>query len=161
MFSVFAVTPTQLSVPYQQSKGISKLPDKMGFDLTRGYLFRLNPPIMGFKILLYVLSIRSWPEGLFTTNACPYWILHGIRSGGAITLALTRANLSEIMDHVGWNPRHTALYSLQLAQVLNPSAASAKLAFVTVDNCCNKLKRFFCALPTVISTAKRRYPSKC
>ncbi len=116
---------------------------------------------MGFKILLYVLSIRSWPEGLFTTNACPYWILHGIRSGGAITLALTRANLSEIMDHVGWNPRHTALYALQLAQVLNPSAASAKLAFVTVDNCCNKLKRFFCALHTVISTAKRRYPSKC
>ena len=28
--------------------------------------------------------------------------LHGFRSGCAITLALTGADLSEIMDHVGW-----------------------------------------------------------
>ena len=33
--------------------------------------------------------------------------LHGFRSGCAITLALTGA---EIMDHVGWARRHTALY---------------------------------------------------
>ena len=32
--------------------------------------------------------------------------LHGFRSGCAITLALTGADLSEIMEHVGWARRH-------------------------------------------------------
>lgn len=51
--------------------------------------------------------------------------LHGFRAGCAITLALSGAELSEIMDHVGWTRRHTALHYLQLAKVLNPSEASA------------------------------------
>ena len=46
--------------------------------------------------------------------------LHGFRSGCA--------DLSEIMDHVGWARRHTALYYLQLAKVLNPSGASGRLS---------------------------------
>ena len=54
--------------------------------------------------------------------------LHGFRSGCAITLALSGIELSEIKDHVGWKRRHTTLYYLQLAKVLNPSGASAKLA---------------------------------
>ena len=54
--------------------------------------------------------------------------LHGFRSGCAITLALTGADLAEIMDHVGWTRRHTALYYMQLAKVLNPARASARLA---------------------------------
>ena len=36
--------------------------------------------------------------------------LHGFRAECAITLALSGAELSEIMDHVGWSRRHTALY---------------------------------------------------
>ena len=47
--------------------------------------------------------------------------LHGFRSGCAITLALTGADLAEIMDHVGWTRRHTALYYMQLAKVLDPA----------------------------------------
>ncbi len=54
--------------------------------------------------------------------------LHGFRSGCTITLALTGADLAEIMDHVGWTRRHTALYYMQLAKVLNPVGASARLA---------------------------------
>ena len=57
--------------------------------------------------------------------------LHGFRSGCAITLALTGADLAEIMDHVGWTRRHTALYYMQLAKVLNPAGASARLASTT------------------------------
>jgi len=53
--------------------------------------------------------------------------LHGFRSGCAITLALTGADLSGIMDHVVWTRRHSALYYLQLAKVLNPSGASGRL----------------------------------
>ena len=51
--------------------------------------------------------------------------LHGFRAGCAITLALSGVEFSEIMDHVGWTRRHTALYHLQLAKVLNPTGASA------------------------------------
>ena len=46
------------------------------------------------------------------------------------TLALTGAELSEIIEHVGWSNRHTALYYMQLAKVLNPCGASAKMAFL-------------------------------
>ena len=40
--------------------------------------------------------------------------LHSFRSGCAITLALSGAELSEIMDHVGWTRRHTALHYLTI-----------------------------------------------
>jgi hypothetical protein len=54
-----------------------------------------------------------------------------VRSCAAgFTLALSGADLSEIMDHVGWSRRHTALYYMQLAKVLNPSGASAKTVCV-------------------------------
>ena len=49
--------------------------------------------------------------------------LHGFRAGCAITLALSGAELSEIMDHVGYTRRHMALHYLQLAKVLNPVGA--------------------------------------
>ena len=77
----------------------------------------------------------------------------GFRSGCAITLALTGADLSEIMDHVGWARRHTALYYLQLAKVLNPSGASGRLAASDLTEAINpwqdvnELKRFICAFP--------------
>lgn len=45
--------------------------------------------------------------------------LHGFHFGCEITLALTGVDLAEIMDHVGWTRRHTALYYMQLAKVLN------------------------------------------
>ena len=83
--------------------------------------------------------------------------LHGFRSGCAITLALSGIELSEIMDNVGWNRRHTALHYLQLAKVLNPSGASAKLASSEVMSVnstwqgINELKRFVCAFPSTYS----------
>ncbi|CAB4012527.1 LIGHT-DEPENDENT SHORT HYPOCOTYLS 6, partial [Paramuricea clavata] len=63
--------------------------------------------------------------------------LHGFRAGCAITLALTGADLCEIMDHVGWNRRHTAPYYMQLAKVLRAEGASATLADPDVINVVN------------------------
>ena len=80
---------------------------------------------------------------------------YGFRSGCAITLALTDADLAGIMDHVGWIRRHTALYYMQLAKVLNPDGASARLASdIGAEPSCswqdiNQLKRFVCAFPAV------------
>ena len=79
--------------------------------------------------------------------------LHGFRSGCAITLALTGADLSEIMEHVGWARRHTALYYLQLAKVLKHDGPSRRLATPSAENVVapwqdvNQLKRFVCAFP--------------
>ena len=47
-------------------------------------------------------------------------------AGCAITLALSEAELSEIMDHVGWTRRHSALHYLQFAVALNTAGAFAR-----------------------------------
>ena len=61
--------------------------------------------------------------------------------------------MTEIMDRIGSNRRDTVLHYLQLAIVLNPSGASARLAsseVMGVNNTwtdLNALKRFLCAFP--------------
>ena len=120
----------------------------MQVDLTRGYLFRPTTPDGGILDAPLKLHLNEMGENDGKT-------LHGFRSGCAITLALSGAELTEIMDHVGWNRSHTVLHYLQLAKVLNPSEASAKLASSEVMNVnntwtdMNELKRFLCAFPSV------------
>ena len=133
-------------------------------DLTRGYLFRPITPDLGIKDAPFTSSAaESRLKGyLKEMNADNGETLHGFRSGCAITLALTGADLAEIMDHVGWTTRHTALYYMQLAKVLNPAGASARLAsnIGTEPSCSwqdiNQLKRFVCAFPAV-DRGKRSY----
>ena len=83
-------------------------------DLTCGYLFRPITPDLGIKDAPFTSSAaESRLKGyLKEMNADNGETLHGFRSGCAITLALTGADLAEIMDHVGWTRRHTALYYL-------------------------------------------------
>ena len=82
--------------------------------LTRGYLFRPITPDLGIKDAPFTSSAaESRLKGyLKEMNADNDETLHGFRSGCAITLALTGADLAEIMDHVGWTRRHTALFTL-------------------------------------------------
>ena len=55
------------------------------------------------------------------------------------------------MEHVGWAQRHTVPYYLRLANVLNPTGASARLASDEILEVLNprqdisELKRFVCA----------------
>ena len=97
-------------------------------DLTCGYLFRPITPNLGIKDAPFSSSAaESRLKGyLKEMNADNGETLLGFRSGCAITL--TGADLAEIMDHVGWTRHHTALYYMQLAKVLNPAGASARLA---------------------------------
>ena len=132
-------------------------------DLTCGYLFRPTTPDFGIKDAPSTSSAaESRLKGyLKEMNADDGETLHGFRSGCAITLALTGADLAEIMDHVGWTRHHTALYYMQLAKVLNPAGASARLAsnIGTEPSCSwqdiNQLKRFVCAFPAV--SREKRY----
>ena len=121
-------------------------------DLTKGYLFRPTTPQGGVLDSPLTSStaearLKVYLKEMGADNG---ETLHGFRAGCAITLALSGVELSDIMDHVGWARRHTALYYLQLAKVLNPEGASAKLAeadltsAITEWSNINDLKRFVC-----------------
>ena len=131
-------------------------------DLTRGYLFRPTTPEGGildapFSSSAAEARLKGYLQEMESDNG---ETLHGFRAGCAITLALSGAELSEIMDHVGWTRRHTALHYLQLAKVLNPAGASTRLSAVDIPaltsewSDINDLKRFVCALPS--DTSEKR-----
>ena len=67
----------------------------------------------------------------------------------AISLALARVALHEIMDHAGWKNSRTALHYIKLKQVVIPAGgAAAKLADLDCDigrayMCLNNLEGFF------------------
>ena len=54
--------------------------------------------------------------------------LHCFRSGSAITLALSGSKLADIMSHVGWNKKETALYYVKLAEVIRVGSPSHLLS---------------------------------
>ena len=138
---------------------------QINVDLTRGYLFRPTTPNGGIQDLPFTSAaaearLKTYLKAMGVDEG---ETLHGFRAGCAITLALTEADLSKIMEHVGWNRRHTALYYMQLAKVLHPEGASAKLADPVAINVVNPwqdvntLKRFVCAFPSK-NLAKRTDP---
>ena len=130
----------------------------IGIDLQAGYLFRptdaqgrvvnaqLSSSTAQSRLRLY-LKEAAIDEGE---------TLHSFRSGSAITLALCGSSLADIMGHVGWASKQTALYYLKVAQVLQlggPSDILASdeyhLADVGVSYTdMNMLKGFISAFPT-------------
>lgn len=84
-------------------------------DLTQGYLLPPTTPDKGVKDVPFTsAAAESRLKGyLCEMNADEREMLHGFRSGCAITLALKGVELSKIIDHVGWTRRHTALYYMQ------------------------------------------------
>ena len=131
-------------------------------DLSSGYLFRpATPDLRVTDAPLTSSAAEARLKGyLKEMKADDGETLHGFRAGCAITLALTGADVTQIMDHIGWASRHTAHFFMQLAKVLNPSGASAKLASATRMEPVkewqdiNELKRFVCAFPAT-PTLKR------
>ena len=95
-----------------------ELAREMRVDLTRGYLFRPTTPDLGIKDAPSTSSVTE-SRYLLEMKVDDGEIFQGFRAGCAITLSLTGADLSEIMDHadVGWTRRHTALNYMQLAKV--------------------------------------------
>ena len=141
-------------------RGIEQYMDvarQMKVDLTRGYLFRPTTPKGGVhdSPLSSSTAEARLKHYLTQMGADDGETLHGFRAGCAITLALTGADLSEIMQHVGWARRHTALYYMQLAKVLHPDGASARLASAaSADHVApwrdvNHLQRFVLAFPSL------------
>ncbi|CAB3996884.1 LIGHT-DEPENDENT SHORT HYPOCOTYLS 6 [Paramuricea clavata] len=127
--------------------------EQLKIDLRQGYLFRPTNPQGAIINAPFTLSTAE--ARLKKNMGCDHGAtLHGFRAGCTITLALSGVELSDVMDHVGWTQRHTAVYYLQLAKVLNPGGASslltqADLTSVTQEwENANDLRRFISAFPS-------------
>ena len=109
---------------------------ELGVDLTKGYLFRPTTSNNGVQDSPFSSSAADARLKVYLKQmkADDGETLHGFRSGCAITLALTGADLSETMEHVGWARRHTALYYLQLAKVLKHDGPSGRFATPSAEN---------------------------
>ncbi|CAH3117867.1 unnamed protein product [Porites lobata] len=125
--------------------------------LSNGYLFRptnhqghiVNKPLTSSSAearLKYYLKDAKIDEGE---------TLHGFRSGSAITLALSGSQLADVMSHVGWSNKSTALYYMKLAEVLREGSPSdlltsnelAASASTTLYADLNRLKDFVSTFP--------------
>ena len=146
-------------------RGIEQYMDvaqQLSIDFSRGYLFRPTTPKGGIQDSPFTLPAAETCLKVYLKemNMDERETLQGFRASCAITLALTGADLVEIMDHVGWSRHHTALYYLQLAKVFNPAGArllSSSAVNVTEPwTNINELKRFVCAFPTGV-TRKRQH----
>ena len=75
--------------------------------------------------------------------------LQGFRSGSAITLTLSGSQLANVMTHVDWSNKGTALYYMKLAEVLREGSpsdllSSNKLAASASTTFYADLNRCFC-----------------
>ncbi|CAH3134462.1 unnamed protein product, partial [Porites lobata] len=122
--------PQSVICPVKGVEQYVEVARELGVDLTKGYLFRPTTSNNGVQDSPFSSSAADARLKVYLkqTKADDGETLHGFRSGCAITLALTGADLSEIMEHVGWARRHTALYYLQLAKVLKHDGPSGRLA---------------------------------
>ena len=73
--------------------------------------------------------------------------LHGLRSGCAISLAVSGSSLSSLMDHIGWKCSSTAQHNIKLNQVLSQNGPADLLARLTPETTdayrdCNNLFGF-------------------
>ena len=125
--NVFGIkrNPQAKICPVQGIEHYMAVAQQLRIDLTRSYLFRPTTPQGGvvdapFTSTAAEARLKGYLKEMGSDDG---ETLHGFRARCAITLALSEAELSEIMDHVGWTRRHTALHYLQLAKVLNPSGA--------------------------------------
>ena len=134
---------------------------ELGLDLSHGFLFRPTTPrgtIVNKQVSSSAMQARLQ---LYLKEASLYEgeTLHSFRAGAAITLALSGAQSSEIMAHVGWRTPTTATasYLLKLANVLRPggpadllSSGDSSVAASTLEyRDFNELKNFVSAFPSL------------
>ena len=130
---------------------------KLVIDLSKGYLFRPTTP-QG-DIVYKPLSSSPAQKRLRVSlkEACldEEETLHSFRSDCAITLALSGAQLADVMSHVGWKNGQTALYYMKLGEVLcqgsssyllsSTSDGTSNLSSLHVYTSLDFLKNFICA----------------
>ena len=130
---------------------------KLRVSVTNGYLFRPTNPQGHIVNKPFTSSSAEARLKLYLREAqiVEGETLHSFRLGSAITLALSGSQLADIMSHVGWNNKETALHCMKLAEVLrfdSPSHllsayCSATSAQAEIYTELNRLKNFVSAFP--------------
>ena len=103
---------------------------ELRINLSDGYLFRPTNPQGNIVNKAFVSSTAEGRLKAYLKEAGidEGETLHSFRAGSAITLALSGAQLADVMAHVGWNNKGTALYYMKLAEVLRAGSPSDLLA---------------------------------
>ena len=130
---------------------------ELRISVTNGYLFRPTNPHGHIVNKPLASSTADELLKLYLNEAQIYEgeTLHSFRSGSAITLALSGSKLADIMSHVGWNNKETALHYMELAEVLrvcSPShllSADSSATSALTENYLelNRLKNFVSSFP--------------
>ena len=139
--------------------------DELAIDLSKGYLFRPTTPHGDVvdKPLSSSTAQQRLKVYLKEAHLDEGETLHSLRSGCAITLALSGAQLADVMSHVGWKNGQTALYYMKLGEVLRQGSSSLSLSSASEEasslfsqyTSLDSLKNFICAFPSCPSGVKR------
>ena len=110
----------------------------LGISLRQGYLFRPTTP--SGEVAIGPLDSSAAQSRLSTyVRELPLVFgsrritLHGLRSGCAISLAMSGVDLQTVMDHVGWKTPSTARHYLRMERVLQTGGAGDSLAELPLD----------------------------
>ena len=129
----------------------------LGVNLSRGFL--LHSLFSQGAVINKQISTSAMQDRLrgYLQNAGLYQgeTLHSFRAGAALTLALSRSQLADIMSYVEWYSVPTTSYYLKLAQVLQPGGPSELLSATdaAIDSATseyadfNNLRNFVAAYP--------------
>ena len=122
--NVFGIkrNPQAKICPVQGIEHYMAVAQQLRIDLTRGYLFRPTTPQGGildapFTSTAAEARLKGYLKEMGSDDG---ETLHGFRAGCAITLALSGAELSEIMDHVGVDTTTYCFTLLAIGQSSQP-----------------------------------------
>ena len=110
----------------------------LGISLRQGYLFRATTPSGGVAIGPLDSSAAQSRLSIYVQELPLVFgnrriTLHGLRSGCAISLAMSGVDLQTVMDHVGWKTPSTARHYLRMERVLQTGGAGDSLAELPLD----------------------------
>ena len=143
--------------PFKAIETYVAVTSELRISVRNGYLFRPTNPHGRIVNKPLASSTAAERLKLYLKEAKIYEgkTLHSLRSVSAITLALSGSKLADIMSHVGWNNKETALYYMKLAEVLRVGSPSHLLSTDTSATSAltenymelNRLKNFVSAFP--------------
>ena len=115
-----------------------RVSESLGILLNDGYLFRPLSP-SGDVASTYFDSSAAQSRLSSYVKLLPHVFgnrkitLHGLRSGCAISLAMSGLNMQSILDHVGWKTTGTARHYMKLEQVLRTGGVGDSLSNLPLD----------------------------
>ena len=138
LFALKRFTQDSSLCPISATESYIAICESMGIALGQGFRFRplnaarevVNLPFTAKAAQARLSFYAKQLPNVFTDK---HPTLHGLRSGCAISLAVSETNLSSLMDHIGWKCTSTAQHYIKLNQVLSQNGPADLLARLTPE----------------------------